>query len=242
MGSPWHLGTLLAVDTETTGVNPEEDRIVTACTAWVDGSGKTPPQVKTWLAWPGIDIPEAAAKIHGITTGEAYEHGLPAVQVADEVASMVLEACGSGIPVVAFNAPFDLTLIDRECRRHGLDPVGPSLGLVIDPWVLDKAMDRYRKGGRTLGDVAVHYGVTVEGAHSADGDALAAARVAWKIAARYPRLAEMGAEQLVVFQRAARAEQARSLAGYLRGQGKAAEADQVDGSWPWRPVAAEEAA
>ena len=70
--------------------------------------------------------------------------------------------CGSlfatGIPVVVYNAPYDLSLLDRECRRNGLEPIDAP-GPVIDPLVIDKAVDSYRKGKRTLEVAAAHYRV-----------------------------------------------------------------------------------
>lgn len=81
MSEPWHLGMMCAFDLETTGVDVETDRIVTACVAWLDGSGKAAPRVRTWLAWPGIEIPEKVTEIHGVTTEHAREHGLDAALV-----------------------------------------------------------------------------------------------------------------------------------------------------------------
>jgi DNA polymerase-3 subunit epsilon len=186
--------------------------------------------------------PRGGGEVHGITTEHARTHGLPAAQAAGEVAEVLLDAAASGIPLVVYNAPYDLTLLDRECDRHGIGPFALHLDqakvLVIDPLVLDKALDRFRKGSRKLGDVAAHYGVTAGEAHNAAGDALTAARVAWKIAVTYPMVAAMTWTELHAFQSAKYAEQARSFADYLRRQGKDAEAAKVDTAWPWRPVAA----
>jgi DNA polymerase-3 subunit epsilon len=234
--TPWNLGMLCAFDTETTGTDPESDRLVTACIAWVDGSGEAEPRFHEWLAWPEIDIPQAATDVHGITTAEAREHGLPSVQVAGEVADSLVESAAHGMAIVAFNASFDLTLTDRETRRHGLDPLGPGLeevkALVVDPYVLDKALDPYRKGKRTLADVAAHYRVRQEGAHTAAGDAIAAARIAWKIAVLHPHIGRMSATELHAFQVKERQRQADSFRDYLRRQGRD---EPVDGSWPLRP-------
>jgi DNA polymerase III subunit epsilon len=214
----WHLGPMAAFDTESTGKFAERDRLVTACVSWVDGSGNTKPQTKTWLADPGVDIHPEAAKIHGITTEHAREHGSSPAFVLAEIAEELLRAAAEGIPVVAFNIPFDFTLTDRETRRNGLDPFGPAFeaagGFAIDALVLDKALDTYRKGKRTLGVIAEHYGVRAGKAHDAAGDALTAARVAYAIGQRYPRIAEM------------------PLAEHFAKTGKP---EQVDGSWPWKP-------
>ncbi len=242
MSEPWHLGMMCALDLETTGTDVENDRIVTACVAWLDGSGKAAPRVRTWLAWPGVEIRDEVAKIHGITTDHAREHGLPAAQVAGEVATAVADAAGAGIPLIAYNASFDLTMLDREVTRYDLGSFTWDLEaanvLVIDPLVLDKALDRYRRGSRKLADVAAHYRVKAEGAHSADGDAVAAARVAWAIAAKYRHIGMMGRSQLMIFQRAAAADQARSYAEHLRKQGDEAKAATVSGAWPWRALTA----
>jgi DNA polymerase-3 subunit epsilon len=232
----WHLGMLAAFDIESTGVDPGSDRLVTACLAWIDGSGQEAPEVREWLAWPDVEIPEAATAVHGITTAHAREHGLPSAQVVGEVADSLVESAARGVTIVAFNAAFDLTLLDRETRRHGLDPLGPGLeeakALVVDPYVLDKALDPYRKGKRTLADVAAHYRVRQEDAHNATGDAIAAARIAWKIAVLHPHIARMTATELHAYQVKAKQEQAASFRDYLRRQGRD---EAVDGSWPLRP-------
>ena len=233
---PWHLGMLAAFDTETTSAHPNSCRLVTACIAWVDGSGATAPAVREWLADPGVEIPEEAAAIHGITTEKARAEGRPLAEVVPEVAAQLLDAAASGVPVVAFNAMFDFTLLDRETRRHGLEPFGPAMDaaglVVIDPLVIDKAVDRYRRGSRNLTAVAAHYGVRQDTAHSATGDAATAARVAWRIAQRYPDVAEMPLASLMAWQEAQRREQARSLAEHFRKTGKP---QPVDEAWPWSP-------
>jgi DNA polymerase-3 subunit epsilon len=230
----WHLGLMLGLDCETTGKSVETDRVVTACTAWVDGTGKTKPRSHEWLAWPGIEIPAAATAVHGIKTETARDMGLPAVQVVHEVSETIASAVRQGVPLVLFNAAYDLTLLDRETRRHGLDPLGSLLvgALVIDPLVIDKAVDRYRKGKRTLGAIAEHYGVTPEGAHSATGDVITTVRLAWMIARRNPKVAQMPPAELLAWQAQQRKEQAASLEEHFRKQGKP---EPVDGSWPLKP-------
>lgn len=237
MSGGWHHGVLAAFDTETTGPHPNSCRLVTACIAWIDGSGTTTPRVREWLADPGVEIPDDVAKIHGITTEKARAEGRPLADVVPEVAAQLLDAAGMTIPVVAYNAMFDFTLLDRETRRLGMEmPFGPAMDaaglVVIDPLVIDKAKDRYRKGPRTLTAVAAHYGVRQDTAHSASGDAVTAARVAWMIARKYPDIAEMSHADLMTWQEDKRREQALSLAEHFRRTGKP---DLVDESWPWSP-------
>jgi DNA polymerase III subunit epsilon len=240
VSEPWHRGMLAAFDTETTSAKVEDARVVTAHIAYVDGSGKMPPELRDWLIDPGIEIPPRATEIHGITTGHAREHG---VQPAPALREISCELTRCEIPVVIYNAPYDLTVMDRETRRHGLDPFGDEWDSArcsaIDPLVLDKALDRYRKGSRTLSATCAHYGVRIDGAHDAGADAIAAARVAWVIAREYPHIAAMSMTELHAFQVQAKREQARSLQELRRKQGSD---EVIDESWPLKPWNGEVAA
>ncbi|GAA3717926.1 3'-5' exonuclease [Streptomyces tremellae] len=231
----WHTGRLCGFDLETTGVDVEADRIVTACVVQV-GAGQ-PTAVANWLADPGIEIPEGAAKIHGITTERARAEGRPAPEVVEQLVAALGQVAREGIPIVAMNASFDLTILDREARRHGIEPltaIAPPI--VVDPRVLDKAVDTYRRGGRTLTDLCAHYEVALDGAHSADADAVAACRVAWRIATRYPRIAAMPLPDLHAQQVEWAHQQAESLADYFRRTpGKEHQAAGVRTEWPLIP-------
>lgn len=173
-------------DTETTGVNPHEARIVTAFVGMLDANGEVE-RGTDWLADPGVEIPEQAAAVHGITTEMAREEGEPAAVVVGKVRAAIEWIAAHRVPLVVFNAPYDLTLLDAECRRHGLEPVSPLLGeQVIDPLVIDRAVEKFRKGKRTLVDLAPIYGVELLDAHSAGDDAIAGGHVALAMAAKYP--------------------------------------------------------
>ena len=232
---PWFLGRLAGFDLETTGVDVEADRIVTACVVQVGGGHPAAPA--DWVADPGIEIPEAAAKVHGYTTERAREEGRQAGEVVEEIVTALTAVVLSGIPVVIMNAPFDLTLLDREARRYGVQPLTDTVGddlRVVDPRVIDKRLDMYRPGKRTLTDLCRHYDVRLDSAHSSDADAVAACRVAYRLATRFPRLAETGLDELHTLQAGWHAEWAADFQAHLRGKG---ETDAViDGSWPLRPV------
>lgn len=229
--SGWHEGPLAGFDIESTGTDPETARIVTA--AVVVRGGRREPETLTWLVNPGIEIPAEASAIHGITTERAQAEGMDPAKAAEEISCKLAALVLDGLPLVIYNAPYDLTVLDREARRHGVTPFGDVLcgctGTVIDPFVLDKDMDPYRKGKRTLTAACDYYRVTLEGAHDSSYDALAAMRVAWKIAVTYPSLAAM---TLVDLQERAKAAQAASFQDYLRRQGKD---EVIDGAWPYKP-------
>ena len=233
----WYLNRLAGFDLETTGVDVETDRIVTACV--VQCGGKQPTQSFNWMADPGIEIPEGAARVHGITTERARAEGRPTAEVVEQLVAALAECVLAGQPIVAMNASFDLTILDREARRHGVQPLTNMVGRdlrVIDPRVLDKQVSR-RKGSRTLSDLCEHYSVKLDGAHSADADAIAACRVAWRLGSTVPQLGEMSIDDLHQAQIKWAEAQGRSLAAYFRRTpGKEAWADGVRTEWPLIPA------
>ncbi|GAA3957150.1 3'-5' exonuclease [Streptomyces marokkonensis] len=234
----WFEGRLAGFDLETTGVDVENDRIVTACV--VQCGGKQPTQSFNWLADPGIDIPEGAAKVHGITTERARAEGRPAAEVVEQLVAALAENVSAGLPIVAMNASFDLTIVDREARRYGVQPLVDIVGddlLVVDPRVLDKKVDPYRRGGRKLEDLCRTYDVALDGAHSADADAIAACRVAWRIAKKTKPIGEATLGQLHKQQIEWARQQAESLRDYFaRTPGKESWADGVRTEWPFIPA------
>lgn len=228
-GLGWAAGPLAVFDTESTGVDTETDRIVTSCVAVVNAEPREAPA--TWLINPGVEIPAEATAIHGVTTQAAVESGRPPAEALAEIRARLIDAWELGRPVVAYNATYDLTILDRELRRYGLPDLQCAIGLVIDPLVLDRAVDRFRRGSRKLHAVCAHYAVRLDGAHDSTQDALAAGRVAWRIAQRYPEIAAMGWDDLFAFQAKAHAAWAAGFEAYLRSQGKG---DVIDRSWPIR--------
>jgi len=224
-------GRLAVFDLETTGIDVETARIVSACVAVLEPDGSVVDRWD-WLADPGIEIPEGASAVHGITTERARALGRPAVDVIGEITQTLRVLVGLGIPLVVYNAPYDLTLLDRECRRHGRAPLAPPT-LVIDPLVLDKAVDRYRKGKRTLEVTAELYGVALDDAHDAGSDAIAAGRVAQSLARAYPEELDVSPADLHGRQEVWFAEQAASFADYIRNV-KGDDTYVSNESWPLR--------
>ncbi|TDB83424.1 3'-5' exonuclease [Actinomadura sp. KC216] len=249
----WHLGPMLAYDLETDSPDPQDARIVTACVAEIDGTGQHAPGVQSWILKPTRPIPDGAAEIHGYTTEKATAEGRDPIECITEIAVQLGEATAAGVPIVAFNAVYDFTVLDREMRRNSIGVIGPQHPgqmRVIDPFVLDKALDKYRKGKRTLTATCEHYGVRLDGAHDASFDAVAAARVAWRIAQRHPQIARLDLDELHAYQVAAKVEQDASLAAYFRRMARQqrdvdeqialnAKAEGCTGAWPLIPFAPE---
>ncbi len=232
----WCDGTLVGFDLETTGTDPATARIVTAALVYQHADGTTGERSRTWLVDPGLPIPAAASAVHGITTAHARDHGVPAATAVPEILAALAEVWRAGLPLVVFNACYDLTLMDAAARRHGLPPLAAMPGwpqaLVVDPLVIDRGVDRYRRGKRTLQAAAAHYGVTATAAHSADGDALAACSVARAIGGAHQHVGAAELAALHAMQIEWSRQWAVSFQAYLRSRGKADAL--IDGSWPLR--------
>ncbi|MCL7424665.1 3'-5' exonuclease [Streptomyces sp. NPDC057806] len=236
----WHRELLIGFDLETTGTDPGQARIVTGAVIELRGGQQL--GRREWLADPGVVIPADAVAVHGISNERAAGEGRPADQVADAIADVLTGYWKTGVPVVAYNAAFDLSLLSAELRRYGLPSLRERLGgtdpaPVVDPYTIDRWVDRYRRGKRNLEAVCAEYGVRLESAHDAFADALAAARLACAIADRHPKIASLAPAELHRRQIAWYAEWAADFQSFLRRKGD--EQAVVDGTWPLREPADE---
>jgi DNA polymerase-3 subunit epsilon len=215
---PWHKRHLVAYDLETTGPDPDTARIVTADLVQLDPDGNVVSE-RHYLADPGIDIPEEATAVHGITTEHARTHGDPVADVVLLLFNDIETAWRETYPIVAFNASYDFTVLDRELRRHHNRTLALA-GPVLDPLVIDRGVDRYRKGPRKLVAVCEHYGVPLseEDAHNSAADATAAGRLAYAIAKRHKfKVGRRDLRHLWRAQRAWHREWATHYQEYKRG-------------------------
>lgn len=215
-------------DLETTGIDVETSRIVSAYVGVIDEVGTA--KGVSWLADPGVEIPPQASAVHGITTERARAEGRPAAEVVAEIIAVLRALLAQEVPLTIYNAPYDLSLLNREALRYGIEPLADP-GPIIDPLVLDKAMDTYRKGKRTLEVAAGVYGVDLTDAHDATADAVAAGRVAQAIGRKY--LVELGHDLFELHRRQAVwcADQAASFQEFRRRTNPDFESS---GAWPER--------
>lgn len=214
-------------DLETTGIDPSTARIVTASLVLVAPDGSVG-RAGEWLANPGIEIPEQAAAVHGISTEYAREHGRDAKEVVVELAMALGGLFHDGVPVIAFNAAYDFSVLHHELKRYDL----PELTCfpVLDPFVINKQVHKFKKGKRTLEVLSADYGVSLENAHTSKDDALAAERLLTAMAQTYPQIVT-DAVSLHQEQIGWAKSQAAEFQDYLTRQGKS---EKIDGSWPVR--------
>lgn len=233
----WAQNRLGSFDTETDAKDPTDARIISATVLGLGGDQDR--SDRRWLLQTERPIDEGATKIHGISTEYANQYGMERELAIEEITTHLETMFIAGIPIIAFNAAYDWTVLDRECRRVGTPTLTDRLGRVpspvIDPYVIDKQMS-YRKGSRTLGATCEFYKVRLDQAHDATADALAAARLAYKLAVRYPQIGNADLADLHAWQVAWRAEQQAGLKENHRQNGKLN--GDYDGSWPLKPVAA----
>lgn len=258
---PIKLGTALpkeiaVFDLETTGVDLEEARIVTAFIGVMNVASREMTERWTWLLDPGVEIPKAASDVHGVTTERARSEGSDAKRGVFDIAQRLDALDKRGLTIVIMNAPFDLTILDRELLRHwpkmrplfDVNDAGKLYGpTIFDPMVLDRAVSD-RGGSRKLVDLAKFYGVPVEeNAHDAEADCRMAGRVAIELFG-LSRLADMTLQQVHDKLIPTHRNNANGLADFWsQGKGAAARMSPEErvraiadvragaGLWPMRP-------
>lgn len=206
---------MIGFDLETTGVNPEDDRIVTG-TVIVDIPGREL-DINNWLVNPGREIPESASDIHGITTAHVQEKGMSPLVAVWDMWDTISTHWAPDVPLVIYNAPFDLTMMDRELERHGgggVDVLGP----VLCPLTIDRGVDRYRKGKRTLSALCEYYGVELVDAHTSEADVAATMMIMRILAVRHPGVSRLSLDALNRQQKTWYHNWSLNFAGYLSRQ------------------------
>lgn len=228
MSTPYYKLPLLSLDTETTGINVLEDRVV-SCNITYDYLDREP-YICNWLINPGVPIPAGASAVHGITDEVAQRDGDSPVSALANIAEHLSTWDSYGLPIVVYNATFDISLLIAEIKRHGVSCTA-MFDKVIDPLVIDKGLDPFRPGSRKLIDTAKHYGIELDNAHSADADSMASVRVAREIG----RLAQIDDPIEVVHaqQKEWAKQQAESYQKYLREKKNDYE-KIIDTRWPYR--------
>jgi DNA polymerase III subunit epsilon len=104
----------LFLDTETTGVTPQ-DRIVSICCAFYDSRGDNTSTMYALVRPEGFTIPGGATAIHGITTERALRDGHSLASTLDAMSEGIVRR--SPKTLVGHNLSFDRSMILREYSR-----------------------------------------------------------------------------------------------------------------------------
>lgn len=174
---------LVAIDTETTGLDPhnltEPDRIMeVAAVEFKLDAGLRILSVKPYhqLIHPERLIPRKATQVTGITDDHVKD-APRFVERATEVRRLMQDAI-----IVAHNLPFDLGFLRMELERAGLS--WPRTRVEIDTLTLSQRRMSELKVHK-LGEVARALGVPLDNAHRATDDAEACGRVLIEMAKRF---------------------------------------------------------
>lgn len=178
----------LVWDCETTGIDVFNDRIAQLVISTADSEGNLL-ETWEWVIDPGVDMPEEASNVHGLSTEFLTEHGRDPRTALGEAHEVF--TAHTDLIWVAFNMNFDLTILDNEFARYLENPgFGDGVARYVrlfDPLLVDRWMDKYRKGKRKLGFLALVYGIPFndEEAHDAAYDVKIAAFVAARVAEKF---------------------------------------------------------
>lgn len=227
----WYELPFVGFDCETTSPDPQTARIVQAAIVTHDISGQLQEEDRIIHIDPGVPIPPEASAIHGLTIEKLRELGAfkPEHGISYIYETLMRRSVKRGYPVVVYNSPYDLPLLLAECGRLGFKISDLSGLMILDPLVIDRALDKYRKGSRKLEDTARFYKVELNGAHGAAADARAALGVMRALISRYPALKKETLEKLQVLQVGWYEDWKIHLNQYWDSIGKA---DRVTGHWP----------
>ncbi len=162
----------VAVDLETTGLDPVHDAIVAVGWVAIAGGAVDLSTARHRVVAPGRDIPEPSAVVHGIGD-DAAARGAP----LHEALAALLGDLAGGV-LVAHNAPFELAALDAACRRAFGAPFAPpavdTLALARG-WLERRSAAAARSGpSLRLDAVRRRHNLPRYRAHNALSDALAA--------------------------------------------------------------------
>lgn len=151
--------TFVAFDTETTGFNTTDDRIIEVGAVRFSTTGIK--QTTNWLINPGIPIPPDAQQVHHIS-----DQDVAASPSFGDCYESISRFFGNAL-LIAHNAPFDIGFMQAEIQRHG-HPMPTNC--VIDSLLLFRRWFPTAPS-HSLSALADHAGIAGGTFHRADADA-----------------------------------------------------------------------
>ena len=163
----------VVLDTETTGLDPKRDRLITIGSVAVqDGEIRLDDAFEALLK---MAYNSASVTVHGITRDEAREGMTEA-----EAVQLFLEYLKDGV-IVGHHIGHDIQMLNGACQRHfgftlknqSLDTMDLTLHLKDDGAFEHQTMP----SGFSLDALCDMFGVTAHDRHTAGGDAFITARI-----------------------------------------------------------------
>ena len=201
----WYDAPLAVVDVETTGLDPEEDRVIEVAIIHFQQGAVT--ERYSSLVNPGITVPEEVIKLTGITPEELKD--APRFEsIANDVRARL-----EGRVFVAYNLAFDRAFLRMELTRCQLEwPDAKNL----DPLIFVRELHR-NQGSKRLVAVAERLGLTLDNAHRAAADAEVTGHVLYKLADQLPNQLN----DLLLLQSQWEQQQENEMAGWRNRRGGA---------------------
>jgi len=157
------------VDFETTGINPETDRVIQVAAIVINGEGEIVESFDTVVRPESPDeYTHGAEHVHGISV-EQVAQGMPLREALEK-----LWTISEGNVFTAHNATFDINFLHAESQRVGLEN---KIDTYVDTLALARRTDLDRTRKHSLHALCEHYGITHENAHEAKSDATATAEL-----------------------------------------------------------------
>lgn len=187
--SPVNEVEFLAVDLETTGLDPKQDEILSIGCVPIRHLRITLGGSSSMLLKPEGAIPASSAVVHRIFDDQAAQ-GMPLTQAIPLLLRQL-----SGKVLVAHHAPIETEFLRQACRRlYACDVVFPTVDtLVLERRWIDRRQVTLASGGLRLAAIRDRYGLPRYPVHNALSDALATAelllaQIAYRGGARQVRL------------------------------------------------------
>lgn len=154
---------LLGFDTETTGLNCGTDSIVSASLVLRERR-KGEDKVFNFLINPNMPIDPKASAVNGFTQEFVAKNGGDQKEETEEIAKAILLAQQKGIPLVAYNAKFDVSMLKGDLKKVGRNDMAEKLeGIsVLDPLIMDRELS-HRSGKRRLEDAMAWWKIAPRG-------------------------------------------------------------------------------
>jgi DNA polymerase III epsilon subunit family exonuclease len=157
------------VDFETTGIDPETDRVIQVAAIVINGEGEIVESFDTVVRPENpAQYTHGAEHVHGISM-EQVSQGMPLREALEKVWTI-----SEGNVFTAHNAMFDISFLHAESARVGLEN---KIDTYVDTLALARRTDQERTRKHSLHALCEHYGINHENAHEAKSDATATAEL-----------------------------------------------------------------
>ncbi|WP_251717693.1 type I-E CRISPR-associated endoribonuclease Cas2e [Lactobacillus agrestimuris] len=162
----------VAIDIETTGLDPVEDRIIS-----IGAIKRTKDRefVKFYrIVNAAVEIPTEITKLTGLSSRDLKEKGISIDLALKNFLGFIKES-----PIVGYNLPFDISFIFNELKRLSQEPFSNEQK---DLFPIIKKKNRFLANNK-LSTILKEYEIKNDDPHNALGDAIATYKLAEKLIA-----------------------------------------------------------